>query len=104
MFAWIKNKIEKYVLNKEVASIEQKIPTSWRTSLGGIGFLCAAVAAAMPAMIDGDPSTHPDWKIVGGLLTAAWTAFNARDQKAHEIEKAATLKSSDSDDVRALLE
>lgn len=65
---------------------------SWRTSLGGLIALCAAVGAfgvALSAQFDGNPETVANWERVieaFGLAGAALGLLNARDDKVSTTE------------------
>jgi hypothetical protein len=55
---------------------------SWKTSLSAIGLLLSAGVAAVWAIIDGDPETHPDLNTVWMALIALFAALQgifARD-------------------------
>lgn len=60
---------------------------SWRTSLGGIIALCAAIGAlgaALSHQFDGDPNTVANWDgvvVAFGLAGTAFGLWNARDDK-----------------------
>lgn len=51
-----------------------------RTTWAGIVALLGAVATAVAAMLDSDPSTVADWGIVAGLAAAGFAAIFARDE------------------------
>jgi len=86
MMSWLKNKLFYWFIGKEAKKLAEKTPKSWRTSLGGLGALFAALGAILQPLFDNDPATNPDWAVVSGLLALAFAAFKARDQKAHEEE------------------
>ena len=52
---------------------------SWKTTLGGIAAIVAAVATAVSAQFDNDPATVPDWTLVIGMITAGVGLVLARD-------------------------
>lgn len=54
---------------------------SWRTTLVAIFFALAAVGSAGGALLDGDPSTVPNWELVLAALAAAFGFGSARDNK-----------------------
>lgn len=45
---------------------------SWKTTLFGAGGLAAVAFTAISALLDGDPTTNPDWNI---LITASLPAI-----------------------------
>lgn len=53
--------------------------TSWKTTVAGVAGLLAAIAAAVQAQFDGDPSTAPDWATVGTLIATSVGLILARD-------------------------
>lgn len=54
---------------------------SWRTTGLGVCTILAAVAAAGKALMDGDPSTNPDWGTTIAAITAGIGLIAARDNK-----------------------
>jgi len=83
MLGRLKQRLLLWVLEREV----NKMPKSWRTSIAGVALWFATVGNAIFALVDADPTTNPDWKIVAAGFVAGWGLIQARDQKAHEAEK-----------------
>lgn len=52
---------------------------SWKTTLGGVGAILAAVGGALNLMFDGKPETNPDWTIVIAAVTTGIGLIFARD-------------------------
>jgi len=52
---------------------------SWRTTGLGICTIVAALAGAGKVLLDGDPSTSPDWATVIAAITAGIGLIAARD-------------------------
>lgn len=52
---------------------------SWRTTTTGILTLVVVVCGAAKALLDGDPTTNPDWAALSAAATAAWGLIHARD-------------------------
>lgn len=55
--------------------------SSWKTSATGISAIVIIIAGAVQLLIDGNPSTNPDWNsVVAGLVSSFGLIF-ARDNK-----------------------
>lgn len=53
---------------------------SWKTTLCGLlGLVTAAITMIAQPMLDGDPSTSPQWAAFGTAVAAAVGLFFARD-------------------------
>lgn len=52
---------------------------SWRTTLLGILTVLGAVTAVLKALVDGDPSTNPDWVTTWAAVTAGVGLIFAKD-------------------------
>lgn len=52
---------------------------SWKTTMGGVGAILAAVGGALNLMFDGNPATNPDWTIVIAAVTTGIGLIFARD-------------------------
>lgn len=68
---------------KDMAFVTNML-TNWKTTLGGIAALAAAVSA-----VANDPAKISD-PVVLGLFGAAWAAFNSKDQNVTGGTRAAT--------------
>lgn len=55
-----------------------------QTTAGGITTLALVGAYIAQILMDGDPSTSPEWLLVMPLVISAVTLLFARDQKQHE--------------------
>lgn len=54
---------------------------SWRTTVAGIAAIVTAVASAIAALLDNDPTTVPEWGAVAAAVMAGVGLLNARDNK-----------------------
>jgi ABC-type cobalamin transport system permease subunit len=62
---------------------------SWKTTVGGIGAILAAVGGALSLLFDNNPATNPDWTGVVSAVTAGVGLIFARDNdKTSEDVKA----------------
>jgi ABC-type cobalamin transport system permease subunit len=62
---------------------------SWKTTVGGIGAILAAVGGALNLLFDNNPATNPDWTGVVSAVTAGVGLIFARDNdKTSEDVKA----------------
>lgn len=52
---------------------------SWKTSAAGIAAIVAALATAVGALFDADPTTLPDWGAVAAAIIAGIGLIAARD-------------------------
>ena len=53
---------------------------SWKTTVCGLlGLVAAAITLIAQPILDGDPSTDPQWAVFGTSLAAAVGLFFARD-------------------------
>lgn len=52
---------------------------SWKTSTAGIAAIVAALATAVAALFDADPTTLPDWGAVAAAILAGVGLIAARD-------------------------
>ena len=52
---------------------------SWKTTLFGAGGLATVLFTAVPALLDGDPATNPNWDLVIGAALPAIGLLFARD-------------------------
>ena len=54
---------------------------SWRTTVAGIAAIVTAVASAVVALFDADPTTVPEWGAVVAAVMAGVGLLNARDNR-----------------------
>lgn len=54
---------------------------SWKTTLTGVITIFIAVATAAKLLIDGDPTTNPDWTATISAVTLGFGLIFARDNK-----------------------
>lgn len=54
---------------------------SWKTTLNGVLLILIAVATAAKALVDGDPSTNPDYATVMAAILGGIGLIAARDNK-----------------------
>ena len=52
---------------------------SWKTTTAGICAIVAAIATAVGALFDADPTTLPDWGAVAAAILAGIGLIAARD-------------------------
>lgn len=52
---------------------------SWKTTTAGIAAIVAALATAVGALFDADPTTLPDWGAVAAAVLAGIGLIAARD-------------------------
>lgn len=52
---------------------------SWKTTTAGIAAIVAALATAVGALFDADPTTLPDWGAVAAAILAGIGLIAARD-------------------------
>lgn len=52
---------------------------SWKTTVAGICTILATVATLVKAIVDGDPTTNPDWGVAIAAITTAFGLIFARD-------------------------
>jgi len=52
---------------------------SWKTTAAGIAAIVAALATAVGALFDADPTTLPDWGAVAAAIIAGIGLIAARD-------------------------
>lgn len=52
---------------------------SWKTTAAGIAAIVAALATAVGALFDADPTTLPDWGAVAAAILAGVGLIAARD-------------------------
>lgn len=52
---------------------------SWKTTAAGIAAIVAALATAVGALFDADPTTLPDWGAVAAAILAGIGLIAARD-------------------------
>jgi hypothetical protein len=52
-----------------------------RTSLAGCCMIAAAILTVLAALLDGDPSTMPDWAIAGTTIVSGVGLLFASDAK-----------------------
>lgn len=62
---------------------------SWRTTSVGIAGLLALIGGAAKLVLDGDPSTNPDWNAVIPAGLALIGSLVARDNKVSSEEAGA---------------
>ena len=53
--------------------------SSWRTTAAGIAAILAAVASAIPPLVDSDPTTSPEWAVVAAAIMAGVGLIMGRD-------------------------
>ncbi len=53
--------------------------SSWKTTAMGICAVIAAIVGVVPLLMDGDPSTNPDWTAVIAAVVAGIGLISARD-------------------------
>lgn len=66
-------------LYKTATSPTMKISGSWKTTVFGAGGLGTAIWNIASMLLDGDPSTNPDWGVYLPLIFAAGVGLFARD-------------------------
>ncbi len=54
--------------------------TNWKTTISGIPALITAVFAVYHSFKTGEAPTKENWEIIGGALSFAWLAFQAKDK------------------------
>jgi hypothetical protein len=59
---------------------------SWRTSLFGASGLVIVLANTIARLLDGDPTTNPDWAAVAAAISACIGLLFARDHKVSSEE------------------
>jgi len=59
---------------------------SWRTTVLGIVTILGAVAGVLKALLDGDPSTMPDFASAFAAIAAGVGLIAARDQAQHLLD------------------
>jgi len=52
---------------------------SWKTTVAGIAAIVTALASAVGALFDSDPTTLPDWGAVAAAVMAGIGLIAARD-------------------------
>ena len=52
---------------------------SWETTLAGVFTVLIAVLGALKALLDGDPTTVPDWAAIIAAITAGIGLWRAKD-------------------------
>lgn len=52
---------------------------SWKTTTAGICTIVSVVAGIIKAIVDGDPTTNPDWGVAIAAVTTAFGLIFARD-------------------------
>ena len=52
---------------------------SWKTSITGIITIVVAILNALKLLVDGDPTTNPDWSLLIASITAGLGLLFARD-------------------------
>ncbi len=52
---------------------------NWKTTFMGIGTIIVALIGVAMSLLDGNPTTNPDWTITIAALTAGWGLIMAKD-------------------------
>ena len=52
---------------------------NWRTTVAGVATAVMAVADGVVKLLDGNPTTNPDWALIIAAVTAAIGLIFARD-------------------------
>ena len=60
---------------------------SWRTTLFGVVTILSAVTFAAKTLLDGDPTTNPNWAELYVAIVAGIGLILARDQAQHVEDK-----------------
>jgi hypothetical protein len=63
--------------------------TSWRTTAAAVSGLLVLVFTALGALIDGDPTTQPDWNPIFVMAAPLVGLIFARDNKVSSKEAGA---------------
>jgi len=63
-----------------------KLTGSWRTSALGIAAILTAIAGAVRAMFDNDPTTVVSYEQTAAAIAAGWALLFARDNKVTSEE------------------
>ena len=82
--------LQRFLIGRAIKQLDKevlKMPRSWRTTLVGVLMILGLVANAGVTILDGDPATTVDLKILLAGLGVGWGFIVARDQKAHEEER-----------------
>lgn len=66
-------------MGEMVSGAASAVGKSWRTSVPGWCAFGAEAVKALGALLDSDPTTNPDWLLVGTLLMVALGLSAARD-------------------------
>jgi hypothetical protein len=53
--------------------------SSWKTTATGILSILAVLASAGVALLDGNPTTNPDWAVIAAAVMAGLGLIAARD-------------------------
>lgn len=62
---------------------------SWKTTVGGVGAILAAVGAALQQLFDNNPATNPDWSVVASAVMIGFGLIFARDNNVSSEEAGA---------------
>lgn len=62
---------------------------SWKTTVGGIGAILAAIGGALNLLFDNNPATNPDWGIVATAVMTGFGLIFARDNNVSSEEAGA---------------
>ena len=52
---------------------------SWKTTVTGIGMVCAGLAQLIQPLVDNDPATTPNFELCIGMVTGGIGLIFARD-------------------------
>jgi hypothetical protein len=59
---------------------------SWRTTFAGITTIVIAILGAAKAILDGDPTTNPDYPTIIAAITSGLGLIKARDNVVTSAE------------------
>lgn len=77
-FTWLERQVIRVIFIKIIKKLDKLMKGSWKTSLMGILSLLVAAALIGKAVLDGDPTTQPDFDALFAAL-AGLGLIAARD-------------------------
>ena len=82
---WIPGFVKNKIGHAVAEEAEKKVSKwSYRTTAWGVAVILLAAGQAATALLDGDPETVPDLKVLGAEFAFGMGLIQARDQKAHK--------------------